>query len=75
VADTRKARIEWPKDNDATGYIINYGTDPGKLYASVMVYDANTMMLTGLNKDVTYHFSIDSFNECGITKGTKIVSK
>ena len=75
VADTRKARIEWPKDNDATGYIINYGTDPGKLYASVMVYDANTMMLTGLNKDVTYHFSIDSFNECGITKGIKIVSK
>jgi len=75
VADTRKARLVWHEDKDATGYIINYGTDPGKLYASVMVYDANTMMLTGLNKDVTYHFSIDSFNECGITKGTKIVSK
>ena len=72
VADSRKAKIDWPEDNLATGYIINYGTDPNKLYASVMVYGVNTLILTGLNKDVTYYYSIDAFNESGITKGVKI---
>lgn len=71
--DNRKALVEWPADDQATGYIVNYGTDPGKLYTSVMVYDAASLMLTGLNRDVKYYFSIDSFNESGITKGKVIV--
>ncbi|MDM8001540.1 MAG: discoidin domain-containing protein, partial [Bacteroidota bacterium] len=73
--DTRKALAEWPADDRATGYIVNYGTDPGKLYTSVMVYDAASLMLTGLNRDVTYYFSVDAFNESGITKGTVTVSR
>jgi xylan 1,4-beta-xylosidase len=73
--DTKKARIEWPKDNLATGYVVNYGTDINKLYSSVMIYDANWLILGGLNKDVTYYFSIDSFNESGISKGTKTLKK
>jgi len=71
--DTRKALVEWPADDQATGYIVNYGTDPGKLYTSVMVYDAASVMLTGLNRDVTYYFSVDAFNESGITKGRVVV--
>jgi hypothetical protein len=71
--DTRKAWIEWPKDYSATGYIVNYGTASNKLFASLMVYDINSIMLTGLNKDVTYYFTIDAFNESGITKGIKIL--
>jgi hypothetical protein len=73
TADNRKAKVEWAKENLATGYVVNYGTDPNKLYTSVMVYDVNTLMLTGLNKDVTYYYSIDAFNESGITKGVKIL--
>jgi hypothetical protein len=72
-ADTRKARVEWPADDHATGYVVNYGTDRNKLYTSVMVYDAGSLMLSGLNKDVIYYFSIDSFNESGITRGIKVV--
>lgn len=72
-ADTRKAFVEWPADDQATGFIVNYGTDPEKLYTSVMVYDSSSLMLTGLNRDVTYYFSVDSFNESGITKGTAVV--
>jgi hypothetical protein len=72
-SDARKARVEWLKDNNATGYIVNYGTDTGKLYTSVMVYETNSLILTGLNKDVAYYFSIDAFNESGITKGIKIL--
>jgi hypothetical protein len=40
-----------------------------------MVYDNDSVRLTGLNKDVTYYFNIDAFNESGITKGTKKLSK
>ena len=74
-ADTRKAKVQWNKDNSATGYIVNWGTNPSKLYSSVMVYDASSVNLTALNKDVTYYYCIDSFNESGITKGTKILKK
>jgi xylan 1,4-beta-xylosidase len=74
-ADTRRAKVEWPKDNQATGYTVNYGTDINKLYSSVMVYDTNSLMLGGLNKDVTYYYSVDAFNESGISRGTKILKK
>jgi xylan 1,4-beta-xylosidase len=38
----------------------------------VMVYNADSLMLTGLNRDVTYYFSIDAFNESGITVGSLV---
>jgi hypothetical protein len=75
ASDTRRAIVKWTKDNSATGYILNYGTDINKLYTSVMVYDSDSVKLTGLNKDVTYYFSIDAFNESGITSGTKKITK
>lgn len=70
VSDTRKATVSWIKDKSATGYVVNYGIDKNKLYTSHMVYDSNSVNLTGLNKGVTYYFSIDAFNESGITIGS-----
>jgi xylan 1,4-beta-xylosidase len=52
---------------------VNYGTETNKLYTSVMVYDTNSVILPGLNKDVTYFFSVDAFNESGITRGSKVI--
>ena len=75
AADTRRATITWPKNNSATGYVVNYGTDASKLYTSVMVYGADSVRLTGLNKGFKYYFSVDAFNESGITKGTLKISK
>jgi xylan 1,4-beta-xylosidase len=74
-SDTRRANVKWTKVNAATGYVVNYGTDINKLYTSVMVYDNDSLKLTGLNKNVTYYFSIDVFNESGITKGKMKLSK
>jgi xylan 1,4-beta-xylosidase len=71
VSDMRRAIVKWTKVNSATGYVVNYGTDINKLYTSVLVYEGDSINLTGLNKGVTYYFSIDAFNESGITKGTK----
>jgi hypothetical protein len=73
--DTRKSVITWTKDGSATGYVVNYGIEPGKLYTSFMVYDANSVEINALNKDVPYFFSIDSFNESGITKGATVIQK
>jgi hypothetical protein len=75
ASDSRRAVVKWEKDNSATGYVVNYGTDINKLYTSFMVYDSDSVKLTGLNKDITYYFSIDAFNESGITKGTLKISK
>lgn len=72
--DTRKASLMWEKNPSATGYIVNYGVDRKKLYSSYMVYRDNTLEIRGLNTNVTYYFSIDAFNESGITKGTSIVT-
>lgn len=74
-SDTRKATVKWTVNSTATGYVVNYGTDVTKLYTSVMVYNNDSLRLTGLNKGVTYYFSIDAFNESGITRGTKKVEK
>jgi hypothetical protein len=75
AADTRRATIKWPKNYSATGYIVNYGTEVNKLYTSVMVYGADSVRLTGLNRGFKYFFSVDAFNESGITKGTLKISK
>ncbi|HEX8016208.1 MAG TPA: family 43 glycosylhydrolase [Flavobacterium sp.] len=71
--DARKAIVSWKKDISATGYVINYGVDSNKLYTSYMVYDSDSVKLTGLNKGVSYYFTIDAFNESGISKGQKII--
>lgn len=72
--DSRKATVKWTKDKSATGYVVNYGVDINKRYTSYMVYDSDSVNLTGLNKDITYYVSIDAFNESGITKGTKVIT-
>lgn len=74
VADSRRATVKWTKDKSTTGYVVNYGIDKNKLYTSYMVYGSDSVRLTGLNKNVTYYFSVDSFNESGIFRGKKIVS-
>ena len=75
ASDSRRASVKWTRDDSATGYVVNYGTDINKLYTSYMVYDSDSVRLTGLNKDVTYYFSINAFNESGITKGVRKVCK
>ena len=75
ASDTRRATVKWPGNSTATGCVVNYGTEINKLYTSVMVYDADSVRLTGLNKGIKYYFSVDAFNESGITKGTLKISQ
>ena len=75
AADDRRATITWPKNDSAAGYVVNYGSEVNKLYTSVMVYGTDSVRLTGLNKGMKYYFSVDAFNESGITKGTLKISQ
>ena len=56
----------------ATGYNILWGSSPEKLYHSYMTF-ANKQRVGALVKGRDYYVRVDTFNESGITDGTRIV--
>ncbi len=71
--DRREVKIMWDKESDAVGFNIRYGTRADKLYNNWEVLGADSLIIRSLNSDLKYYFSIDSFNENGVTKGKKVV--
>ena len=69
--DPRNALIKWITVNNATGYNIYWGIAADKLYNNVMVYNDNQYYFKPMDKGRTYYFSIESFNENGISEKTK----
>lgn len=65
-------KLTWEKHPEAVGYNIRYGNSPDKLYHSWLVYDQNELQMNCLNEGMEYFFSIDAFNENGITTGDVI---
>ena len=71
--DKRDASITWDNQPGSQGYNILWGIAPDKLYNSWMVYGKNALELKSLAVDQTYYFSIESFNENGVSGRTKAV--
>lgn len=71
--DARKVTIKWKQLSDVTGYNIRYGIAPNKLYQNYQIIGNDSVVINSLNKKLDYYFTIDSFNENGITKGTKVI--
>lgn len=71
--DRRSVQLSWDKAEGAVGYNINFGTDEGKLYQSYMVYSDTAVTINSLNAGQEYYFSIEPFNENGITEGGEVV--
>ncbi|MBE0679671.1 MAG: family 43 glycosylhydrolase [Bacteroidales bacterium] len=71
--DRRRVNLTWRKVSDATGYNISYGTDKEKLYHDHMVYNDTILTINSLNINQEYWFSIEAFNENGITACRKII--
>jgi hypothetical protein len=65
--------LNWAKVKGAVGYNIRYGTQKDKLYHNYQVIDAESLTIRSLNSSQNYYFTIDTFNENGITKGGKVV--
>ena len=71
--DRRDAGITWKNQNGAQGYNVLWGIAPDKLYSSWMVYGKNELELKSLTIDQTYYFSVEAFNENGISQRTAVV--
>lgn len=69
--DKRSAFIKWNPVDNAFAYNIYYGTDPDKLYTSIMVHSNNEYWLKTLDLKKTYYFSIEAINENGISERSK----
>ncbi len=66
--DPRQVSLSWDNPGNTTGYVISYGTDSARLYLDYMVYGDTSLTIRSLNARLPYFFSIESFNENGITK-------
>ena len=69
-SDARNAVVRWDLVPGAEGYLIRYGTAPGKLYRSREVRGQREIALHDLDVGTPYFFTIDAFNEAGVTAGT-----
>lgn len=72
--DRCKVTLQWEGDKNATGYNIRYGRNPDNLTLNYQLYGTNTVDINSLSAQGAYYFTIDSFNESGITKGTEIIT-
>ena len=72
--DRRNASFEWEPVKDAQGYNIRWGIAPDKLYHSWLIYDENEHLMRNLDRDTKYYFSIEAFNENGISEKTEVIS-
>lgn len=69
--DKRSAFIKWSPVDNAFAYNIYYGTDPEKLYTSIMVHNNNEYWLKTMDAKKTYYFSLEAVNENGVSERTK----
>jgi hypothetical protein len=71
--DRRNASFSWNPVKEAQGYNIRWGIAPDKLYLSWLIYDDTELLMRNLDKNTTYYFTIEAFNENGISEKTEIV--
>ncbi|TXT34815.1 MAG: coagulation factor 5/8 type domain protein [Chitinophagaceae bacterium] len=71
--DKRSAWIRWSSMDNAFAYNIYYGTDPDKLYNSIMVYGANEYWFKGMDLKKTYYYTIEAINENGVSEKYKTI--
>ena len=66
-------KLKWNKVREAIGYNIRYGSQIDKLYQNYQVLGDDSLTIRSLNGLQKYYFTIDAFNESGITQGKKII--
>lgn len=70
--DRRDAAFRWEPVKGAQGYNIRWGIAPDKLYQSWLIYDENEHFMRNLDRGTKYYFTIEAFNENGISDRTEI---
>ncbi|MDT7829371.1 family 43 glycosylhydrolase [Pricia sp. S334] len=64
----RGAKISWKPVKNAQGYNVLWGIAPDKLYSSWLIYGEESLQLKSLNTDQTYYFTVEAFNENGVSE-------
>jgi hypothetical protein len=72
-SERRNAWLRWQPVDNAIGYTIYTGIAPDKLYNNIMVYGKNEYYFNGMDKSLPYYFQIESFNENGISRRSKVM--
>lgn len=70
--DPRDASFKWEPVKGAQGYNIRWGIAPDKLYQSWLIYGENEHFMRNLDRGTTYYFSIEAFNENGISTRAEV---
>jgi hypothetical protein len=70
--DRAVVNLNWTPSPGAIGYNIRYGTAKDKLYQTYQVLGANSLTIRSLNSLQKYYFTIDAFNESGVSKGKMV---
>ena len=73
--DPQVVKMSWKKQANVTGYNIRYGIDKDKLYHSLQVYKKTRLTIHCPDKNKTYWFEIDAFNENGVAPGKPMLCK
>ncbi|MBP5796069.1 MAG: discoidin domain-containing protein [Bacteroidales bacterium] len=72
VGDRRNIQVSWDSVPGATGYILRWGTEEDEMYFGCE--SKETSIKLGLfNADTDYYFTVDAFNESGVTRSTRVV--
>ncbi|MBA3647792.1 MAG: family 43 glycosylhydrolase [Chitinophagales bacterium] len=73
--DTRNAFITWSKVDDVVGYNILWGIAKDKLYETYQLFSDHpgSLELRALNVGQDYFFSIEAFNEKGVSRHSEVV--
>lgn len=72
--DAIQAEVEWPAADGATGYVVRWGHARDKLYHSQDVRIGTKAVISQLTGGLDYWFVVDSFNDSGVTFGSRVVS-
>lgn len=70
--DKRSAWLKWSPVDNAYAYNIYMGTEPDKLYNSIMVYNANEYWLKTMDMEKPYYFTIEAINENGVSNMSQV---
>ena len=69
----RRFWLVWNEVPGATGYIVRFGMSKDKLYHSVMVHGKTQLDMNFMNKGVDYYFTVEAFNEYGVSPAGSIL--
>ena len=72
--DQRNMTVRWTPVNDAEGYIIRFGINPGErnTHWQIIGCTVSEAMIRCLTSGVTYYVSVDAYSKGGVTRGTDI---